>query len=152
MARGPVALSARELPFWPSGYGSAHGRFRDCRPRARGGGGGGIIHDTTVWTVTLRVRITRDTTSDEVHDSLIDALHGMDADIITIEQEATPMKPGILEQLDKLIEEDKQTRSQIYFRGDKGSREYIRCEGRISGLQLARKAVADWIEENREEG
>jgi hypothetical protein len=68
------------------------------------------------------------------------------------EQEATPMKPGILEQLDKLIEENKQTRSQIYFRGDKGSREYIRCEGQISGLQLARKAVADWIEENREEG
>ena len=62
------------------------------------------------------------------------------------------MKPGILEQLDKLIEENKQTRSQIYLRGDKGSREYIRCEGQISGLQLARKAVADWIEENREEG
>lgn len=111
-----------------------------------------MIHDTTAWTVTVRVRITRDTTSDKVHDSLIDALHGMDADIITIEQEATPMKPGILEQLDKLIEEDKQTRSQIYFRGDKGSREYSRCEGRISGLQLARKAVADWIEENREDG
>jgi len=42
----------------------------------------------------------------------------MDAEIITIEQEAIPMKPGILEQLDKLIEENKQTRSQIYFRGE----------------------------------
>ena len=74
---------------------------------------------------------------------------------ITTDGRNHPMKrdkADLLEHLDELIEENQRIRAGIYYRGEKDSREYVRQSGTISGLQIARQAVADWIEEENMEG
>jgi hypothetical protein len=58
---------------------------------------------------------------------------------------------GLLEQLDKLIEENKRTLTGFYVRGDRSSREQARQDGQVRGLRIARQAIVEWIEEDSTE-
>ena len=58
---------------------------------------------------------------------------------------------GLLEQLDELVEENKRTLTGFYVRGDRSSREQARQDGQVRGLRIARRAIAEWIEEDSTE-
>jgi hypothetical protein len=58
---------------------------------------------------------------------------------------------GLLEQFDELIEENKRTLTGFYVRGDRSSREQARQDGQVRGLRIARRAIAEWIEEDSTE-
>jgi hypothetical protein len=58
---------------------------------------------------------------------------------------------GLLEQLDELIEENRRTLTGFYVRGDRSSREQARQDGQVRGLRIARRAIAEWIEEDSTE-
>jgi hypothetical protein len=58
---------------------------------------------------------------------------------------------GLLEQLDELIEENKRTLTGFYVRGDRSSPEQARQDGKVRGLRIARRAIAEWIEEGSSE-
>ena len=57
----------------------------------------------------------------------------------------------LLEHLDELIKENKRTLTGFYVRGDRSSREQARQDGLVRGLRIARRATAEWIEEDSSE-
>lgn len=62
---------------------------------------------------------------------------------LEIRADAAPL----LKHLDELIKEHEAICTGIYARGEVRSREFARHRGTANGLQTARRAVAEWIEE-----